>query len=313
MTYSNSISERAEIVEVGPRDGFQAIGPFIPTEDKKAIITRLHAAGIRRMEVTSFVSEAALPQMADAADVLAYAQALEGLDCQVLVPSVRHAQRALDAGADHIAFVLSVSEAHNMGNVRRTPDASVEEFAKIMDLAPSGTKIRVNVATAFDCPHQGRIETDEVLRILEKLVAVTPDAEFALCDTTGKASPPQIADLFHRAKTEFFDGPRWAFHGHDTYGLGTANVWSAWDAGVRVFDAAIAGVGGCPYAPGAKGNVATEDVIWLFEQSGIDTGVTMTNLLLAANDMEQVPGADLGGRVREALPRPAAETALSIG
>lgn len=313
MTHSDSAFERAEIVEVGPRDGFQAIGPFIPTENKKAIIARLHAAGIRRMEVTSFVSESALPQMADAAETLAFAQSLEGLDCQVLVPSVRHAQRAFDAGADHIAFVLSVSEAHNMGNVRRTPEASVEEFARIMDLAPSEAKIRVNVATAFDCPHSGRIEAGEVLRILEKLVAVTPDVEFALCDTTGKASPPQIEDLFRQAQSAFPDEPRWAFHGHDTYGLGTANVWSAWHAGVRVFDAAIAGVGGCPYAPGAKGNVATEDVIWLFEQSGIETGVEMAKLLVAANDMEQVPGADLGGRVREVLPRPVSEPTLSVG
>lgn len=302
MTNPFPNSPSVSIVEVGPRDGFQSIGPFIPTATKMAIVAGLHAAGLRRMEVTSFVSPSALPQMADAAEVLAFADGLAGLDCQVLVPSLRHAERALAAGARHLAFVLSVSERHNLGNVRRTPQESVEELARIVAIVPDGTRMRVNVATAFDCPHDGGMESDVVLRLLDRLVRVTPGAEFALCDTTGKASPPQVAALFERSMTAFPDGPRWAFHGHDTYGLGAANAWKAWEAGVRTFDAAVAGVGGCPYAPGAKGNVATEDLVWLFEQAGVRTGISLADLLIAARGMEDVPGAELGGRVREALP-----------
>jgi hydroxymethylglutaryl-CoA lyase len=291
----------ATIVEVGPRDGFQSIGPFIPTDDKIALIAELHAAGVRRMEVTSFVSESALPQLRDAAEVLAAASQMQGLDPHVLVPTQRHADRAFAAGARHIAFVLSVSEWHNQSNVRRSRRDSCADYGRIVATMPAGTKVRLNLATAFDCPKQGRIAETAVLDLLDDLVVTCPKAEIALCDTTGRATPAQVAGLFGRVQARYPMTRRWAFHGHDTYGVGIANVAAAWGTGVSVFDSSCAGLGGCPFAPGATGNVATEDVVWMFEAMGIDTGISIEPLLDAARRAADFPGAQIGGRVRDAL------------
>ncbi len=294
-------SDAVSLIEVGPRDGFQSVAPLIETDRKIGIITSLHAAGVRRIEATSFVSTTALPQMADAAEVLAAAKQLPGLDPQVLVPSVRQAERALAAGADHLAFVLSVSERHNRGNVRRAPLESVQDLQQIVRILPAHARLRVNVATAFDCPYEGRMSAASVLAMIEHVARVTESAEFALCDTTGRADPAQVASLFSAARTQFPGIASWAFHGHDTFGLGAANVWAAWGAGVRCIDASIAGLGGCPFAPGATGNVATEDLVWMFEQSGIRTGIDLDALAQVARSVTQIPGAQVGGRVREAL------------
>lgn len=293
--------ESVEIVEVGLRDGFQSVGPFIPTDRKIALVTALHAAGLRRMEVTSFVSPRALPQLADAAEVLAAAQALSGLDAQVLVPTARHAERALAAGADHLSFVLSVSERHNRGNVRRSPAESAEEYAQIVAMMPPGTRMRLNLATAFDCPHLGKVDQAETLALLERLAGCAPQAEVALCDTTGRVDPGHVRTLFGAAAERFPEVVRWAFHGHDTYGLGAANVLAAWDAGVRVFDASVAGLGGCPFAPGATGNVATEDLVYMFDGMGAATGIDLATLVKAAHEVAELPGAQTGGRVRIAM------------
>ena len=161
--------------------------------------------------------------------------------------------------------------------------------------------MRLNLATAFDCPHVGRISTDEVLALLEPLVAATTDVEIALCDTTGRADPVQVGNLFALAREVFPEVRGWAFHGHDTYGLGTANVLAAWGAGIRVFDASVAGLGGCPFAPGATGNVATEDLIWMFDHMEVGTGVDLDLLVRAADEVVRLPGAQVGGRVRQAL------------
>lgn len=292
---------KVDIVEVGPRDGFQSVGPFIPTPVKIATIEALHAAGIRRMESTSFVSPSALPQMADAPEVVTAAARLPDLDSQVLVPTARHAERALAAGARHLSAVLSVSERHNMGNVRRTPMESAADYAHMVAAMPTGATMRLNLATSFDCPHVGRIGQDAVLALLESLIAVTSDVEIALCDTTGRADPLQVRGLFTAVQDRFPDVRSWAFHGHDTYGLGTANVVAAWDAGVRVFDAAVAGLGGCPFAPGATGNVATEDLVWMFDRMGVETGIDLDRLIGVAIDVAALPGAQVGGRVRDAL------------
>lgn len=294
-------ANRVQIVEVGPRDGFQSVGPIIPTPAKIALIEQLHAAGIRRMETTSFVSTSALPQLADAPEIVAAAGRLAGLDSQVLVPTARHAERALAAGARHLSAVLSVSERHNLGNVRRTPMESVADYAQMVAMLPAGAAMRLNVATAFDCPHVGRVDQAAVLSLLDHLVAVTDDAEIALCDTTGRADPVQVRTLFGAARERFPQVRGWAFHGHDTYGLGAANVLAAWDVGVRVFDAAIAGLGGCPFAPGATGNVATEDLVWMFDHMGVETGIDLDLLVEAARVTAQLPGAQVGGRVRHAL------------
>lgn len=293
--------DAVEIVEVGPRDGFQSIKPLIATDRKITILERLHAAGLRRMEVTSFVSQSALPQLADAAEVVTAAQALPGLDAQALVPTAGHAARAIEAGVAHLSFVLSVSERHNRGNVRRSPAESAEEYARIVAMAPPGTKLRLNLATAFDCPHGGRVAPAEALALLERLIAVTPNAEIALCDTTGRVAPRQVQDLFAAATAHFPEVTRWAFHAHDTFGLGAANVLAAWYVGVRVFDGSVAGLGGCPFAPGATGNVATEDLAYMFEGMRVATGIDLHRLADVARDVAGLPGAQVGGRVRVAL------------
>lgn len=300
----------ATIVEVGPRDGFQSVGPFIPTDRKIALIAALHAAGVRRMEVTSFVSPSAVAQLADAVAVLGAAQALDGMDAQVLVPTARQAHRAIAAGARHIGFVLSVSEAHNRSNVRRTPAESVAEFVGIVANAPDDVRIRLNLATAFDCPYDGRVAEAETLEILSRMIGLRDDIEIALCDTTGRVTPTHVRGLFKKAMEQFPEVKRWAFHGHDTYGMGAANVLSAWDVGVRIFDASVAGLGGCPFAPGATGNVATEDLVYMFHGMDVPTGLVLPALLGVAGDICALPGAQVGGRVRDAFAaRPCKEAA----
>jgi hydroxymethylglutaryl-CoA lyase len=289
------------IVEVGPRDGFQPIDALIPTATKIELVRGLHAAGLRRIEATAFVSGKAVPQMADAAEVLAAAQTLPGLDVQVLVPSKRYCEQALSMGGRHVAFVLSVSESHNRSNVRRSPAESVEEYAALVALLPEGTKLRLNVATAFDCPFQGKIPFEATIALLDQLVPLREDVEIALCDTTGRATPDRVATLFEQAIARFGPLGGWVFHGHDTYGVGVANVLAAYNASVRIFDASFGGLGGCPFAPGATGNVATEDLVWAFENMGVATGVDLKLLIGVAAAAAALPGAASGGRVRAAV------------
>ncbi len=293
--------EAVTLVEVGLRDGFQPIGPLIPAETKIAYMKRLYDAGIRRMEATAFVSERAVPQLADAAEVLAAAQALPGLAAQVLVPSQKYCEKALAAGATFVAFVLSVSPKHNMNTVRRTPQDSVEEYRGLVAALPKGIRLRINVATAFDCPFDGAVDPRAVIAILDQVVPICPQAEVSLCDTTGRTTPAQVGALFSEALGRFPQVRDWVFHGHDTYGLGVANVLAAHGAGARIFDSSFAGLGGCPFAPGATGNVATEDVAWTFEKMGIATGIDLDRLLDVAEDGVSIPGALSGGRVRNAL------------
>jgi len=297
----NADTKRATIVEVGPRDGFQSVLPFIETTTKIRILEQLHSAGVRRVEATSFVSASAVPQLADAAEVLAAAQSLPGLDTQVLIPTARHAGNAIAAGARHLVFVLSVSDRHNRSNVRRTQAESIEEYRRIVADLPAEAKIRLNVATAFDCPYGGAIPESTTIELLDTLIDIMPSAEIGLCDTTGRVSPSQVGSLFGHAMKRFPQAGAWAFHAHDTYGLGAANSLAAWNAGVAVFDASIAGLGGCPFAPGATGNVATEDLQWMFEGMGIATGLDLAKLVEVAKVTASLPGAQAGGRVRNAL------------
>ncbi len=289
------------LVEVGPRDGFQSVGPFIPTARKLELIRALYAAGVRRMEATSFVSNSAVPQMADAAEVLSFANSLPGLDAAALVPTVRQAERALAAGARHLVFVVSVSEAHNQSNVRRSCAESLEEYARIVGLLPVGVKLRLSLSTSFDCPYDGPVAEAATLAMLRRVVGIAPGAEIAPADTTGRATPGQVAGLFREAAVQLPQVQRWAFHAHDTYGMGAANCLAAWNAGVQVFDASVSGLGGCPFAPGATGNVATEDLFWMFAGMGVASGIDLSALVAVADDIAKLPGAQTGGRVRDAL------------
>ncbi len=296
------------IVEVGPRDGFQPIEPWIATETKVRTISSLLDAGLRRIEVTSFTSPKAIPQLSDAPAVLEACARMEGLTAQVLVPNTNHARRAMAAGAKNLAYVFSVSEAHNLNNVKRTVDASVDDFRELLSGSEASLS-RLNLATAFDCPFDGRVMPEAVLRVLDRLGDLPGACEVCLCDTTGRADPEQVRSLFSLAMDRFPSITAWAFHGHDTYGLGTANCYAAFQSGVRVFDGAIGGLGGCPFAPGATGNTATEDIVWMFERMGLATGTDLRKLVAAAEEVTQIPGAFKGGRVRQALTarRPATE------
>lgn len=290
-----------QIVEVGPRDGFQPIGPFIATQDKIAAIEGAFAAGLTRIEVTAFVSPKAIPQLEDAAGVLAAALAQPGLDAQVLVPNPRGVERALTAGARHLVYVISASEAHNRSNVRRSVDESIAEFATVMRGLPPGVAMRLNLATSFDCPFDGRVAEDAVMRRIEQILALDEGVEIGLCDTTGRADPAMVESLGRRCRETFGARPQWVFHGHDTYGMGVANVLAAHRAGITIFDAAFGGLGGCPFAPGATGNTATEDLVYMFHSMGIETGIDLDRLIPVAVRAAGIRGASPGGRVREAL------------
>jgi hydroxymethylglutaryl-CoA lyase len=290
-----------QVVDVAPRDGFQSIAPFIPTEHKFELITHLWEAGLRRIEVGSFVSATAVPQLRDTAELLSACGALPGVVPQVLVATERRGRQAVEAGATFLVFVLSVSAAHNQSNVRRDPLESAEEYGALLAGVSTAVDMRVDVATAFDCPFTGRVPIKETIALLDRIVPMRPQAEICLCDTTGRVAPDHVAELFDACMDRYGTVTRWAFHAHDTYGLGLANVLAAYRRGVRVFDASVGGIGGCPFAPGATGNVATEDVVWMFERMGIATGIDIARLVSAAEQAAGLAGAIPGGRVREAL------------
>jgi hydroxymethylglutaryl-CoA lyase len=289
-------TQKVELSEVAPRDGLQSIGPFVPTETKIAVVRASYEAGLRRMEVGSFVSPRAVPQMADTGEVLKAAKQLDGLECTVLVPNQRGFDLAMNAGADRLGLFMSVTESHNNANLNRTREESFATLSDIVRAAPTGTRIRFNLSCVFHCPFEGVVPDAEALDWIERVVALDPSMEIALADTTGNAAPDQVRRIFERAHRSW--GERFAFHGHDTYGMGLANVTAAWEAGCRVFDAASGGIGGCPFAPGATGNVAMEDVVWLFNRMGVETGTDWTKLLAAADLAAAVPGATPGGATR---------------
>ena len=290
-----------EIVEVGPRDGYQGIVPFIPTDLKISFIERLASVGLRRIEIGSFVSEKALPQLRDTKEVLTACERIPSVTPQVLVPNQRRGEQAVNAGAKTLVFVLSVSESHNRANVQTTPEQSVGEYARVLKAVPSEIAMRLDLATAFDCPFEGRVQIAATIAMLERLVPLRPEAEICLCDTTGRADPKHVESLFSTCISRFSNVSRWALHAHDTYGLGLANVYAAYKQGVRTFDASFGGLGGCPFAPGATGNVATEDIVYMFERMGMATGIDLEALVAVARDGAALPGGLAGGRVRAAV------------
>ena len=293
---------RATLIEVAPRDGFQPIGPFIPTDDKVAFIEAAVASGLHRIEIGSFVNPAAVPQLRDTAEVLQRTRHLDGYDPQILVPNAKGVALAQAAGSTHLVYVISASDAHNRNNVRRDTETSIREYGDVVRGLPDGIRLRLNLATSFDCPFDGRMEQGFVLDRLARMLEHRADVEVGLCDTTGRADPDHVASLSAACLRRWADqGTRFVFHGHDTYGLGLANVAAAWHAGIDGFDAAFAGLGGCPFAPGATGNTATEDVVWMFSRMGVETGVDLNRLVPLSARAAILPGAQPGGRVRAAL------------
>ena len=274
--------------EVGLRDGLQSIARTLPTAHKIEWIRDAHAAGLREIEVGSFVPPRLLPQLADTANLVAVAKTLPGLVVSVLVPNLKGAERALDSGADLMLLPLSASHAHSLANLRKAPDDVVREIAAIVaarDAAGSRCLIEVGFSTAFGCTIQGRVEPDEVLRLLQAVLDTGVD-RVGLADTVGYADPKQVGELFRRG-IELAGDKLDCGHFHDTRGLGMANVMAAWQAGIRRFDACLAGIGGCPHAPGASGNVATEDLGYLFESMGEATGLDFDALMALRGKVAQ--------------------------
>ncbi len=285
------------ISEVGPRDGLQSVAATMSTAHKCAWIDALADAGLQEIEVGSFVSPKLLPQMADAADVVAHAVRRPGLTVMALVPNLRGAEAALRAGVHKLTLPVSASAAHSMANVRKTPMQMVEEVRAIAalrdEIAPQAL-IEAGISTAFGCTLQGLVPEDDVISLATACVAAGAN-ESGLSDTTGMAHPAQVRRLFTRLRSEI-GAHAGAAHMHNTRGLGLANCLAAYEAGVRTFDASLAGLGGCPYAPGASGNVVTEDLVFMFEAMGIRTGVDIERLIAARQPLaEGLPGEALHG------------------
>ena len=294
------------ISEVGPRDGLQSVKATMPTADKLRWIDALYAAGIREIEVASFVPAKLLPQMADAAEVVRHAITLPGLVVMALVPNRKGAQAALEAGVHKLTMPVSASVAHSLANVRKTPTEMVEEVRAISELrnaiAPR-VRLEAGISTAFGCTLQGLVPEDDVIRLAAQCIEAGAD-ESGLSDTVGYANPAQVRRLFRRLRAEI-GVHAGAAHMHNTRGLGIANCLAAWDEGVRTFDASLGGLGGCPYAPGASGNAVTEDLVFMFEAMGVRTGIDIQKLIAArAPLMAGLPGEPVYGMTPEAgLPK----------
>ncbi|RYY94419.1 MAG: hydroxymethylglutaryl-CoA lyase [Comamonadaceae bacterium] len=294
------------ISEVGPRDGLQSVDRTMATADKCRWIDALHAAGIREIEVGSFVPARLLPQMADVADVVRHALTLPGLTVMALVPNLRGAQAALAAGVHKLTIPVSASAAHSLANVRKTREQMVDEVSAIVALrnehAPA-VKIEAGLSTAFGCTLQGEVPDDDVVWLATQVVQAGVD-EAGLSDTTGMANPAQVRRLFRKVRAAIGERTG-AAHLHNTRGLGLANCLAAYDEGVRTFDASLGGLGGCPYAPGASGNVVTEDLVFMFEAMGVRTGIDLERLIAARAPLQAgLPGEPIYGMTPEAgLPR----------
>jgi hydroxymethylglutaryl-CoA lyase len=290
------------ISEVGPRDGLQSVKATMPTAAKLRWIDALYAAGVREIEVASFVPARLLPQMADAAEVVRHALTLSGLTVMALVPNRRGAQAALDAGVHKLTMPVSASAAHSLANVRKTREEMIEEVRAIADLrrdiAPH-VKLEAGISTAFGCTLQGDVPEDEVIWLAARCIEAGAD-ESGLSDTVGYANPAQVRRLFRRLRAEI-GGHAGAAHMHNTRGLGLANCLAAYEEGVRTFDSSLGGLGGCPYAPGASGNVVTEDLVFMFEAMGVRTGIDIEALFAArAPLVEGLPGEPVYGMTPEA-------------
>jgi hydroxymethylglutaryl-CoA lyase len=299
---NNLIGRDVLISEVGPRDGLQAVVRTMPTAAKLQWITSLAAAGLKEIEVGSFVPAKLLPQMADVAEVVAQARLIPGLCVTALVPNLRGAQDAFSSGVEKVTVPVSVSEAHSLANVRKSHAEMIgvlRDIVRLRDEQFPGVHIEAGLSTAFGCTLQGQVSDDEVARMIDRTADCGVD-EIGLSDTAGYANPAQVRRLFGRLVAAVGSKAGGA-HFHNTRGQGLANVVAALDAGVTTFDASQGGLGGCPYAPGATGNIVTEDLVFLLESMGVATGIDINSLLAAREVLASaLPGEPLYGHVPDA-------------
>ncbi len=293
------------VSEVGPRDGLQSIKSMMPLAAKKEWISAEAAAGVSEIEVGSFVSPKLLPQLADTAEVVAHALTLPGLTVAVLVPNLKGAQAALEAGVHKITLPFSASDTHLMKNVRRTPEQMLDETRAIAALlrgtsAERRPKFEVGISTAFGCSYEGVVPEDKVVRLAETVLDAGCD-EVGLSDSTGYANPAQVKSMVLRVRGAIGESAFAGLHLHNTRGLGLANVLAGLELDVRTFDSSLAGLGGCPWAPGASGNIVTEDLVFMLEAMGIRTGIDLSGLLAVRKILAtSLPGESLYGFVPEA-------------
>lgn len=290
------------VSEVGPRDGLQSVDRTMPTELKYRWIDALAEAGLREIEVGSFVSPKRLPQMADTGLIVAHASGIDDLAVLALVPNLRGAQNAIAAGAHSLSMPVSASREHSRANIGMTPEeavAQVKEVAELLREQPGDNSVEVGISTAFGCTIEGPVAEDWVIQLALKCAEAGAQS-VGLSDTTGSANPAQVRRLFERLRSELGDRAG-AAHLHNTRGQGLANVVAALDAGVTTFDSSQAGLGGCPYAPGASGNIVTEDLVYLLESMGLRTGIDIDRLVAARSVVaEGLPGESLYGHVPDA-------------
>jgi hydroxymethylglutaryl-CoA lyase len=297
----SDLPERLSLREVGPRDGLQNEDP-VPTEAKIALIDALSRTGVSRIEAVSFVHPKAIPQMADAAEVWSGITRNPAVRYSALVPNLVGAERALDAGFTEIEVVVSASDTHNRKNVNRSTDESLDDIARIIDVVHArGATVQAIVSTAWGCPYEGEVPVERVLSVAARTVRDGADA-LSYGDTTGMATPTRVTRLIGETRSALPDVPL-NLHFHNTRGAGLANVLAALQLGVSDFDASVGGLGGCPYAPGATGNIATEELVHMVEDMGVATGVDLEAMIAAAGEAERIVGRKLPSQVLRAGPR----------
>jgi hydroxymethylglutaryl-CoA lyase len=284
------------ISEVGPRDGLQSIDRIMSLEAKKAWIKAEAEAGVREIEVGSFVPPSLLPQLADTAEVVAFAKTLPGLNVVTLVPNIRGAMRAAECGVHGMSIPFSMSETHSLKNVRKDHPAMIAEISSIAQVADAaGIHFAVSLSTAFGCTIEGHVPEDRVVRLAEAAVRAGAK-ELSLSDTTGYADPAQVKRLVRKVKAAVGNDMLTTLHLHNTRGLGLANVLAGLEEGITTFDASLGGIGGCPFAPGASGNIVTEDLVFMLQAMGLDTGIDLERLLKVREIVAAaLPGEQLYG------------------
>ena len=293
-------SRRVYLQEVGTRDGLQAEAAFVPTDDKVALVNRLSDGGLAKIEVTAFVSPKAIPALRDAEQVLHGIRRKAGVVYSALVPNVRGADRAVESRADEMNLVMSATESHNLANLRMTPEQSFAGLAKVAAIGHSaGIAVNVSLSCAFGCPMEGDVSLETVLSWCGRYVETLGAHGVTLCDTTGMAYPTQVVALT-RAFRQRWPGTELTLHFHNTRGMGLANVLAGIDAGADRFDASFGGIGGCPYAPGASGNVCTEEIAHALALMGYETGIDLPLLLAAAGCLPALIGHDIPSQIVKA-------------
>jgi hydroxymethylglutaryl-CoA lyase len=296
------MTKRIYFNEVATRDGFQIEPNFIPTEDKIALIDALSQCGYAKIEVTSFTSPKAIPMLRDAEEVMGRIQRVPGVEYTVLVPNVRGAERAMESRADELNLVMSVSETHNLANLRMPREKSFTGLAEVIRLVEGRTPINVSLSCSFGCPMEGDVPLATLLLFAERFVSLGVRG-LTICDTTGMAHPAQVQAVISALQARFANlanAPQLTLHFHNTRGMGLANVLAAVQSGIDRFDGSLGGLGGCPYAPGASGNISSEDAIHMLDSMGYDTGIDLSRLLDVARQMPHIVGHDVPGQVAKA-------------